>query len=371
MRIIGQAWNNAGSRLREHGVDLYGYTMVECIEDNESVRRVLGYERINLLSASYGTRLAYLYGLKYPEYIFRSAMISVNPPGRFVWEPQVIDAQLRYYASLWSNDTMMYAKSHDLYKTMQNVLKNMPERWFVVPINQGKVKVVTFSLLFHRNTAAMVFDAYVAAEKGDASGLALMSIAYDFVVPSLMIWGDLASKAVSADFDSTRNYSADMAPASGMPLGSPMSMLLWSPLSYGRWPVNLIPEEFRTLRRSDVETLLLSGNIDFSTPAEYATAELLPYLTNGQQIIFSEYGHVGDMLYSNAESTKLILRSFYSTGVANTSLNKYLPMDFTVKLRFPAIAKIGAGVFALVLIGFAVSILRVLRLLRKYKRRTS
>jgi hypothetical protein len=237
----------------------------------------------------------------------------------------------------------------------------MPERWLFVPINPGKVKVVTFSLLFHRNTAAQVFDAYVAAEKGDASGLAMMSVAYDFVVPSLMIWGDLASKAVSADFDPTRNYSADMVPSSTMPLGSPMSMLLWGPLSHGRWPVSQIPEEFRTLRRSDVETLLLSGNIDFSTPAEYATNELLPYLTNGKQIIFSEFGHVGDVMYSNTESTRLILKSFYRTGVADTTLNSYLKMDFTVKMSFPAIAKIGVAVLAFLIIVFGAVIFRLIK----------
>ena len=360
MKAIGSAWTASAERLRARGVDLDGYTMLETIEDNESVRKVLGYERIHLLSASYGTRIAYLYGLKHPERIFRSAMISVNPPGHFVWEPQVIDSQLRYYAALWSKDSATSAKTPDLYGTMATVLNAMPRRWLFLPINSGKVKIVTFALLYHRSTAAMVFDAYVAAGRGDPSGLALMSLAYDYVVPSLMVWGDAASKAVGADFDSTRNYGADMEPP-GLPLGSPMSKVMWGSLRYCRWPIRQLPAEYRSVQHSGVETLLLSGSIDFSTPAEFATKELLPYLKNGKQVILSEAGHVNDLLYVSPENSKLILTSFFETGVPNVSLNAYVPMDFNVSWRFSTLAKLALAAIILVVLAACFVIFRLIR----------
>jgi pimeloyl-ACP methyl ester carboxylesterase len=362
---IGHAWEASAQRFRTQGVDLDGYTMLECIEDNESVRRALGYERIDMLSASYGTRIAYLYGLRHPDRVFRSAMISVNPPGHFIWTPGVIDEQLKYYAALWSRDPGMDARSHDLYGTMQSVLKDMPHRWLFFPIDPGRVRVVTFALLFHRKTAAMVFDAYIAAERGDASGLALMSMAYNFVVPSLGVWGDLASKAVSADYDSTRSYAAEMDPP-GMPLGSPMSKLSWGPLRAGHWPTKLLPEEYRKLQYSDVETLLMSGSIDFSTPAEFATKELLPYLKNGKQVIFSECGHVDDVLNAKPENSRLVLTSFYDTGVPNVSLNSYVPMNFNVVWGFPFLAKAVVGAISVLDIVFIVA---VIWLVRWYRRR--
>lgn len=355
---------DGAQRLTAQGIDLDGYTMLEVIEDNELVRSVLGYERLNLLSVSYGTRVAYLYGLKHPERISRSAMIGVNPPGHFIWEPKVIDAQLKRYSTLWSRDSTMRLRSKDLYADMQTVLNNMPHTWLGFPINPGKVKVVTFALLYHRKTAAMVFDAYVAAAHGDAGGLALMSLASDFVMPSLMTWGDLASKGVCADFDSSRNYCTGMD-SSGTPLGSPMGKLLWCPLSYGRWPVHLMPEEFRKVRQSDVHTLLISGSIDFSTPAENASKELLPYLKNGKQIIFAEYGHVNDILHLNTENIRRILTSFYNTGVPDTSLNSYIPMDFNVRWGFPILAKIVLCIVVLVLAVFAAALIW---LIKKYYR---
>jgi hypothetical protein len=277
-------------------------------------------------------------------------MIGVNPPGHTVWEAKTIDAQLQYYAGLWAKDSKMSSRSTDLLATMHHVLNNMPQRWLFFKIDPGKVRIVTFSLLFHRQTAALVFDAYAAAEHGDASGLALMSMAYNYVLPSLMTWGEMAAKAVSADFDSSRDYAAAMDPPASI-IGSPMGKLLWGSLSFGNWPIKPIPEEYRSLQRSEVETMLISGSVDFSTPAEFATNELLPYLSRGKQIVLSEIGHVDDVLAIRPETIRRLLTSFYETGIPDDSLCMYVPMDFTVKWSFPKIAKIG---LAVVFVGIAI-----------------
>ncbi len=365
---IGNAWHAAFVRFRSQGIDLDGYTMPECIEDHESVRRALSYTRINLLSESYGTRVAYLYGLMYPEHVNRSAMISVNPPGHFVWDAGTIDAQLRHYALLWQKDPVMHGKSPDLYQLFHRTLNAMPEKWFLLPINPAKVRVVTFALLFQRKTAAKVFDAFLSAGKGDPAGLALMSLAYDFVIPSLSTWGDLALKALSADYDSSRNYCEE-TDTSVLPLGSPLTKALWCPLVHASWPVRKIPKEFQNLQHSDTETLLLSGSIDFSTPAEFASNELLPYLRNGRQVILSECGHVSDMWYARVDNTRRMLTSFYNTGSPDTSLNQYVPMDFNVKWGFARIAKAATGIISLVILMLVTAM--VLFLIRRHKKHFS
>jgi hypothetical protein len=63
----------------------------------------------------------------------------------------------------------------------------MPRRWLFLPIDPGNVKVVTFQLLYSRSTAPMAFDAYLAAEQGDPSGLALMSLLG--LSPTGITWG--------------------------------------------------------------------------------------------------------------------------------------------------------------------------------------
>ncbi|TKJ45609.1 hypothetical protein CEE35_03390 [Candidatus Aerophobetes bacterium Ae_b3b] len=334
---LGKAYLTAFQRLKREGVDIDGYTMVEVIDDMEAARKELGYEKINLYSPSYGSRVAYIYSLRYPDSIHRSLMVSVNPPGHFVWEPEMVDSQLRYYADLWEKDPVAVSKSPDLVKTMQNVLKTLPREWEGFRIDPGKVKITTFMQLMHRASAAQVFDAYVAAEKGDYSGLAYLSVAYDKIIPNSSNWGERASKAVSADYDPKRDYEAETDPA-GSIIGSPVSKQDWGSLEKGGWPIKPIPKEYRKLQYSDVETLLVNGSIDFATPAESAK-ELLPYLRNGKLVILAEMAHVSDLENIQPQAFQHLVERFYLEGIVDDSKFTYEPMNFTPSQTFQDIAK--------------------------------
>lgn len=355
---MADAMRQCAERLQGQGVDLEGYTIPEVVKDMEAARVALGYARVNLLSESYGTRVAQIYATLYPESIHRSAMVGVNPPGHFVWEPETIDAQIEYYADLCAQDAACSARTDDLAEAMRRVAHAMPRRWLLIPIDPGKVRVVTFMLLFHRSTAATVFDAYLAAEGGDPSGLALMSLAYNLIMPSAFTWGDLLAKGGSADYDPARDYQAELDPADSI-IGSPTGVLIWEPAARG-WPVKLIPDELRQVQPSNVEALLVSGSVDFSTPPQFATDELLPYLPNSRQVILAEMGHTEDVRNVQPEATERLLNSFFDqatlgTGVADDSLYTYEQMDFHVGMGFPALAKIALGaVVVLILVVAAV-----------------
>ncbi|MCP4539709.1 MAG: hypothetical protein GY832_21435, partial [Chloroflexi bacterium] len=119
---------------------------------------------------------------------------------------------------------------------------------------------------------------------------------------------------------------------------------------YAAWPVKPIPEEYRQVQPSDVETLLVSGSIDFNTPAQFAAEELLPSLSNGKQVILSEYGHVSDFLIHQPKALERLLTSYYDTGVADDSLYTYQPVSFHVGLGYPTMAKLGLAAIVLVII---------------------
>ena len=50
----------------------------------------------------------------------------------------------------------------------------------------------------------------------------------------------------------------------------------------------MLDEEYRKTKMSYTETLLISGNLDNTNPAEIATDELMPFLPNGKQIILKD-----------------------------------------------------------------------------------
>ena len=363
---FGDAMNQCAQRLQTEGVDLNGYSILEVVEDMESARAVLGYERISLLSESYGTRVAMIYSWMYPDSLHRSAMIGVNPPGHFAYEPDVLDALITYDADLCSKDSECSTRTDDLAETMRNVSHNLPEHWLLIPIDRGKVRFITHFMLFNRETAATVFDAYLAAEAGDPSGLALMSLAHDIMLPSNVTWGDWAAKG-GIDYDPTRDWIKDMNPPNSL-LGSPISMLVGGASQLrGGWPVAPIPDEFHEAQPTNVETLLVSGSIDYSTPSQSATEDFLHTLINGEQVILSEFGHVSDVLGFQPEAIKHLLATFFDTGEVDDSLFTYQPMDFHVGLGFPTIAKIALVVVILVIVGLVVMIRIVVRRARKRK----
>ena len=368
---MGKAYYAAFQRLKKEGIDIDKYTMVDVIDDMEDARKALGYKKINLFSRSYGTRVAYIYGLRYPGSIHRSLMVGVNPPGHFVWEPGMVDVQLKHYAELWKDDPQASSRSSDLIKTIQDVLKSLPRKWLIFRIDPDKIKIGTFMFLYHRNSAAQVFDAYVAAEKGDYSGLALLSVMYDRMIPKALNWGDNASKAMSADYDSSRDYEAEMMP-SGSILGSPMSALLGS-MKYGGWPIKPIPEEYRKLQYSDVETLMVNGNIDFSTPSAYAKNELLPYLRKGKLVVLAEMGHCDDVMNIQPEAFHHLAQTFYLKGIVDDSQFQYEPMNFVPSPSAPEMAKKFVKRMALMgggaIVGLIIIIILLILFIKKRKKR--
>ncbi|MCG3156416.1 MAG: hypothetical protein DKINENOH_03040 [bacterium] len=328
-------------RLLEEGIDLNGYTMLEVVEDLEAVRRALGYDKINLFSTSYGTQLAYLYCLRYPNVVKRNLMVGASSRGRrfdSLWEPAVIDTLLQEYNILWKNDPEASAKSPDILKTIRTVLKSLPQTWNDVLIDPDKVRLATFYSLYETESAAAAFDAFVAAEHGDPAGLALLVLGYDQAVQdtSRQYWGDFLAKLASGGMDSTRNYEVEMDPP-GSILGSPSAKLWWTAIARGGWPITPIPSAYHQLDTIRVRTLILNGQLDFSSPPANMR-EAVKYFTNSDMIILPAMGHM-DVFKLQRGAIDHLAERFYREGVVDTS--KYHPhkIDFTPAETLPEEAR--------------------------------
>ncbi len=81
LRARADAFRACAERLTDDGVDLDGYSLPQRVDDLEAARKALGYDRIDLLSESAGTRTAMIYSWRYPRSIHRSVMIGVEPAG--------------------------------------------------------------------------------------------------------------------------------------------------------------------------------------------------------------------------------------------------------------------------------------------------
>jgi pimeloyl-ACP methyl ester carboxylesterase len=346
---------SCAGRLQAEGADLAGYSIVETIDDNEDARVALGYDRINLLGGSYGTRIEMIYEWMYPDSLHRVVMLAVNPPGHFVWDAEVVDEQIEDYARLCAQDPECSARTDDLAASMRRLSEDMPDRWLFIPIDEGGVKLITLVMLFESIQPPGVpvplfgpaaVDMWLAAEGGDASGMALASMSRNMFLPTLWTWGEGLSLSAGVDdyYDPARDYRSEFE-APDTILGSPISLMLWS--MGPEWPTHPISQEYLQVQPTDVETLLISGSIDLSTPPQFATEELLPYLSNGEQVILKDFGHTGSFWSSQPEARVHMLNTFFDTGQVDASLYTYQPLDFDVGLGWPGLAKLLLGIVLL------------------------
>ena len=371
-RAYADAFRVCGARLTDEGIDVASYGLVQQVDDMEAARVALGYDEIDLISESAGTRTAMIYAWRYPESIHRSVMIGVNPPGHYLWDAATTDEQVARYAELCAADASCGERTDDLVATMRRVSADLPDRWSFLPIDRSTVRVLSFFGLMEATTAAaprtgpMVLDAWLAADEGDASGLWTASLAGRLVLPDLFVWGQYAA-AGSVDSAVARDYFAS-PPAEGYDnLGYATSSFVWGG---GRvtdaWPVAAEVEKYDRVRTSQVETLLIGGELDFTTPPQVAEEQLLAHLPNGHQVVLTGLGHTMDFWGNQSEAGTRLLTGFFDTGEVDDSLYEPQEVDLTPAMSYGAIAKIVTGS----LVGLAlVSVLSLLWMAGHVRRR--
>lgn len=316
-------------QLKEQNIDLNNYSMIDVIEDLEIVRKNQGYKKINILSVSYGTRLALLYSYKYPSVLSKTVMIGANPPGHFIWHPEKTEAILTKYDSLYKNQNSIDYKG-SIKEIMKKSFENMPKRWSIFKLDADKIKAGTFTLLFSKNMAGLVFEAYNrAANNGDYSYLYLMQKMVDMEMPAI-VFGEILSKAVSADFVEGTDYRKKLQGDNTI-LGGNISKLYWGVAN--AWQIKPIPEEYKKCRETSTETLIISGDLDISTPSDYAKEELMPYLKNGHHIILKNMSH-SDIFIKAMMTPNFLSDYFDKNSINKEAITTPDSIDFRPSMKF-------------------------------------
>jgi pimeloyl-ACP methyl ester carboxylesterase len=360
LRAYADGLRECAARLTDEGVDLAGYSFPQRVDDLEAARVALGYDRINLLSESAGTRTAMIYAWRYPDSVHRSVMIGANPPGHFVWDENTFNEQIGRYAELCSQDESCSGRTEDLAATIRST--EIPDDWFFLPIAQGTTRVGSFYSLAETTSenaplsAPMEIDSWLAASDGDASGLWLTSLIADAFFPGEFVWGEYAS-AARLDAQQARDYFS-----SGEALDSSLARAATA-FGWGggrlidAWPALPDEDEYAEVRTSNVETLLIGGEVDVATPPQWATRDLLPHLPNGTQVVLPGYGHSTSFWLDQPEAGTRLISAYLDSGQVDDSLYEPQRVDFTPEVTQAALGKgIGGAI-----VGFAV--LTVLSLL--------
>src|SRR6266581_733055 len=348
-RAYGDGLRSCAHRLTEDGVDLAGFGLAQQVDDLEAARIALAYKRIDLLSESAGTRTAMIYSWRYPNSIHRSVMIGVNPPGNFLWDAKTTDEQIRKYSALCAEDDSCRKRSDNLAASVSQALADIPDHWFFLPIKKGNVRVASFYGLMESSSEAAPLSAPItlstllSANHGDASGFWLQSLLADFAFPTSFIWGQMAA-ASRADADTAKRYFSSGDHRGESILGDPGTRFMWGGGELAdAWPANANENQYDQVRPSNVNTLLIGGALDFATPPQIATKELLPYLPNGHQVVLAGLGHTTSFWAEQPEASSHLINTFFDSGRIDRSLYKPTNVDFTPDVTQTALGKGIAG----------------------------
>src|SRR5580692_5114206 len=243
LSAYSRAFASCAQRLERSGVDLAGYTLEEQADDIEAARVALGYQRIDLLSESAGTRLGMIYSWMYPDSVDRSVMIGVNPPGNYIYSGAEIDQGIERYSALCAQQPACRARTGNLAASMQQTAAHIPSRWYFLPIKPGNVLVGTFLGLTESTSEAspltgpMTLNSWISAAQGDPSGLWLLSEMAGLILPTSFVWGEFASIG-TADAQPAESYFSSGADR-GSIIGNPLAEFLWGAGGLVHaWPAN-------------------------------------------------------------------------------------------------------------------------------------
>jgi pimeloyl-ACP methyl ester carboxylesterase len=283
--------------------DLRQYTTARSVDDLAAALDALGYGRVNLYGISYGTRVAQAFLRRHPERVRSVVLDGVAPVDEPLGRDLAADAQraLDGLVARCERD----ADCRKAYPDLAATLAGARAGWEAAPREvaladpvsgqpreltlPGVALAQTLRLLSYAPETAALLPLFLtrSAKAGDDKPLAAAALLLTRQLGDSLAGGMANSVLCSEDapfldLDAARQQSA------GTLLGDLPARLMVA--GCREWPRGEVAPEDRSLLRSDVPALLLSGELDPVTPPDDAerVAEGLP---NGRHVVAPGQGH--------------------------------------------------------------------------------
>jgi len=265
--------------LRKLGAvaDLRQYATWIAVRDIDAVRAALGYERINLWGASYGTRAALEYLRQFPQRVRSMVLDGAAPADMGLPASFAIDAQASLqrllatcagdaacndrYPKLGSRIEQLLARAQEgsFTATVAHPLTGRPETFRLEPATLASVLRVP---LYSPPMAALL--PYAIAEAGRDNLDPLVAIASSLSATVAEDFAEGMHFAVVCAEDQPRVDTAARAAAAATPFGR--SFVRIYDEACAAVPTRQVPAAFYQLSDADVPVLILSGGADPATP---------------------------------------------------------------------------------------------------------
>jgi pimeloyl-ACP methyl ester carboxylesterase len=277
--------------------DLRFFTTTLAAGDLDAVRERLGAERINLIGASYGTRVALEYGRQFPERVRRRVLDGVVPPDMVLPESAGIDTQVAFDAMLQDceRSARCAGRFQNLRRDWQDLLASLPREVSVDDPVTGTPQRFTLDRdrflgavrgpLYVPSLAAGLPQALTDAARGRFAGL--------FGLGSVL--ADRRGGGIATGMHFSVVCSED-APRMGSVVSTGVGDFAEQGAALyrracGFWPRGVVPAEFYSVSPSRGAVLLLSGGLDPATPPRHAQRVAGALGPMARSVVVAQAGH--------------------------------------------------------------------------------
>ena len=260
----------------------------------------LGYDRINLVGLSYGTRAALVYMRRHPEHVRSAILLGVAPTDLKMPLHHAESAARAMDLLLGKCERdaachTAFPQIRDDWKNVLAQLEKQPARVEYSPPNHGAPVTVEIqrgifaekirSWMYGRDKDARIPLIVHHAATGDFTPFLKEAIGPsipDFVADGMYLSVTCAEDVPFIDQDEAAQLNADN------PFGN--YRVFQQTRACGMWPRGEIPADFLEPVHSNAPVLIFSGNIDPVTPPKYGE-EVATHLPNSKHVIVPEAGH--------------------------------------------------------------------------------
>ena len=282
--------------------DLTQYTTTIAMADYDEVRQALGYNKINLWGASYGTRSSMEYLRRYPDHVRSVVIDGVAPPSMALPLDFARDAGAAYEKVLAACEVELNCNKNFpvLKKEVDAILANLaksPQKAMLanpstgikseIEVTRDDVLIAIFSTLYVPEMAATLPAALKKAASGDYAMLLTLSGALSDMADDQVTFGMRMSVMCTEDLP--RIKPADLERESNRP---PFNRLFIDEFAKAcaLWPKGRMAADFDQAVQSDKPVLILSGGLDPVTPPVHGE-EVKKSLSNAVHFIAPNVGH--------------------------------------------------------------------------------
>jgi len=280
-RAVRRGTAQAIEKWQAAGVDLSAYDIRHAIDDLNTARQALGYERIILRGNSFGSQWSFSYIRKHPEHVARAVLGGIEPIDFGYDMPSHVWRAMQRISERAANDPRMrsYFEDHSLTDMIREVLDRLETDPITVevqrPDGNGTVAVhlgpddlrsslIRFAPDYYMRSGLALWPKFILElHRGDYRYLGLLRLKArrSRSLPLVFLTIDNSLGISSSREGAIREDSGAEV------LGDINAIYLWT---RDMMPVEEVEPEFRKDFQIDIPVLMIQGDLDMNTPIENA-----------------------------------------------------------------------------------------------------